>query len=309
MYKVVISIVIGTLNQKNVLQKTLLSLFEQTVADDLYEVIVVDSSSTDGTEQMIRSLNPTCDLNYIRQPNMGKGAARNRGIKEAKGDIVIITDSDMIADARLIEEHLLVQSRFKNVVCEGLTYNFKDVKKGFKAKGNLEPYIKEKIKPMKKLRWSYFLTGNLSAKKKTLIDAGLFDEEFTGYGWEDIELGYRIHNAKIPIIYLPSAINFHWHPVSEAETVNRKYNMGKSAARFYLKHRNFEIKMFLGLNPLAMLIYRTIARSKFLKDFIIKKANRSLFKRFFKYILHEYVYRAGMMDGIRELTMEKKAHA
>ncbi|MBU0686811.1 MAG: glycosyltransferase [Candidatus Margulisbacteria bacterium] len=305
MYKVVVSVVIGTYNQKEVLRKTLRSLFEQSIAYDLYEVIVVDSSSTDGTEEMIRSLNPHCDLEYIKQPNLGKGAARNRGIKEAKGDIIIITDADIIANDRLVEEHLLIQTKYKNVITEGLEYNFKNIKGNLKDPNNLEPYIKEKIKPLQKIRWSYFLTGNLGAKKKTLLEAGLFDEDFTGYGWEDIELGYRIHKMGVPIIYLPTAINYHYHPVSDEETVNRKYNMGKSAARFYLKHPNFEIKMFLGLNPLAMFIFRIMTKSKFFRDLVFKKANLKKPKRFYTYLMHEYVYRTGIMDGIKELTGTK----
>jgi glycosyltransferase involved in cell wall biosynthesis len=305
MYKVALSVVIGTYNQCAVLRDTLLSLFDQTVAYDLYEIIVVDSSSGDGTEDMVKSLNPTCDLAYIKVPNLGKAAARNRGLVAAKGDIILITDADILADSRLVEEHLVIQSKYKNVAAEGLEYSLKNFSQNFKDPKNLLPYIKEKLKPCQKLRWSYFLTGNLSVKKQTLLDAGGFDENFTGYGWEDLELGYRLHKMKVPLVYLPDAINYHWHPVSDHDYLNRKYSMGKSAAYFYLKHRNFEIKMFLGLNPLAMFIFRIIHRSKFLKDLIIKRSQAKSHRGFWGYLLQEYIYRTGIMDGLKELAVTR----
>jgi len=48
-----ISVVIGTYNQKDVLHKTLESLFHQTLSPELYEIQLVDSSSNDGTQQMV----------------------------------------------------------------------------------------------------------------------------------------------------------------------------------------------------------------------------------------------------------------
>ncbi|MFA4858474.1 MAG: glycosyltransferase [Candidatus Margulisiibacteriota bacterium] len=302
---IAISIVIGTFNQRETLNQTLLSLFDQTVSEDIYEIIVVDSESSDGTEAMIRSLNPPCDLEYIRQPNLGKAAARNRGIRAASGSIIIITDADMLADEKLIEEHLLVQSKYKNLAAEGLTYNLKSFGPDFKNPKNIDPYIKEKLKPLQKIRWSYFLTGNLSAKKQTLLDAGLFDENFTGYGWEDIELGYRLKQMKVPLVYLPAAQNYHWHPVTKEENLERKLNTGKSAAYFYQKHTNFEIKMFLGMNPLAMFIFKLIDRSRLLKSLLIKNSQAGWLKRLCRYLLEEYTYRLGLMEELKNKKAAK----
>lgn len=196
---------------------------------------------------MVEELAPTCRLNYLRVEDRGKAAARNLGIKSAKGDIVLLTDADIVADQKLLEEHLLAHEKNKNASFEGLEVDTDG-----------KPYIKARLRPFQKLKWAYFLTGNVSIRKEQLIEAGLFDENFKGYGWEDIELGYRLHHIKIPLYYLPSAINYHYHPVSYEDKVKRKFEEGKSAALFYKKHPNFEIKMFLGMNPLAMGIYHFI---------------------------------------------------
>ncbi|NQU17547.1 MAG: glycosyltransferase [Candidatus Saganbacteria bacterium] len=294
-----ISVIIGTYNQKEPLKLVLESFSKQTINPSEFEVIVVDSFSNDGTDAMIESLGPhPFPLNYIRQENNGKTAARNRGIKEAKGEIILLTDSDMIADPNLVEEHLKAHQENQNASFEGTTYNFKHQTSNFKINpksqipnDQIEPYIKQRLRPGQRLKWSYFLSGNLSIKKETIIKAGMFDEDFKSYGWEDIELGYRLHKMKVPLFYLPSAKNYHYHFVTDTDMVKRKYNMGKSAAIFYKKHPNFEIKMYLGMNPVAMFVYNYIKKRPNLLKKITKRAKSS---KFYQYLLEEYSYRLGL---------------
>ncbi|MGB9613842.1 MAG: glycosyltransferase family 2 protein, partial [Candidatus Margulisiibacteriota bacterium] len=276
----ILSVVIGTHNQKEVLKKTLTSLFNQTLSAERYEIQLVDSSSIDGTDKMVEELKPTCRFDYHRVENRGKAAARNLGIKWAKGEIIFLTDADMVADPKLLEEHLLAHQKKPGASFEGLTINL-----------NGKPYIHARLKPGQKLKWAYFLTGNLSVAKGLLIEAGLFDENFTGYGWEDLELGYRLHQMKVPLYYLPSAINHHYHPVTTEDLFQRKFEMGKSAALFYRKHPNFEIKMFLGMNPLALGIYHFLKKHPHLLEKIKSKAHTCTFAR---YLFEEYQYHLGL---------------
>jgi GT2 family glycosyltransferase len=282
-----ISVVIGTYNQSHILKKALESLFHQTLSPELYEIQVIDSSSLDDTKKMVEGLKPTCRFNYQVAPNKGKTAARNLGIKLAKGEIIFLTDADMVAEPKLLETHYLAQEKKPNASFEGLTIN-----------PDGKPYIKAWLWPGKKLKWAYFLTGNLSIKKTTIVEAGLFDENFRGYGWEDIELGYRLSQMGVPLRYLPDAVNHHHHPVSAEDLVERKYQMGKSAALFYKKHPNFWIRMFLGMNPLAMGIFHIIKKRPSLLEAIGRRAHRS---GFYAYLLEEYQYRLGLEDGLSSL--------
>ena len=84
-----ISVVIPTYNRLAYLQQALESVLSQTRMPD--EIIVVDDGSTDHTKREIGSRG---DLLYVRQENLGAAAARNRGIREAKGDWVAFLDSD-----------------------------------------------------------------------------------------------------------------------------------------------------------------------------------------------------------------------
>lgn len=75
------------------------------------EVIIVDDCSTDDTVQAIETYrldNPELDIQFYKQEkNQGKGAALHRGIKEAKGEYLIIQDADLEYDPN--EYNLLLQ--------------------------------------------------------------------------------------------------------------------------------------------------------------------------------------------------------
>lgn len=86
-----VTVVIPSYNRMHTLSRALDSVFAQTASMTL-EVIVVDDGSTDGTQQLVESRYP--QLVYIQQANQGVSAARNTGIKRARGDWVAFLDSD-----------------------------------------------------------------------------------------------------------------------------------------------------------------------------------------------------------------------
>lgn len=84
------SVVIPTYNRADLLRETLDSIFAQSFTD--YEVIVVDDGSTDGTESVIQSYGDR--IRFLRQQNLGPGAARNLGLRHSTGHYVAFLDSD-----------------------------------------------------------------------------------------------------------------------------------------------------------------------------------------------------------------------
>ena len=80
--------------------------------------------------------------------------------------------------------------------------------------------------------WYYFLTGNISFPKALFEEEQGFSEDFLNYGWEDLELGYRFKKRNIPLYYLTTAVNYHYHVITDKEKSERKLNMGQSAQIF-----------------------------------------------------------------------------
>jgi glycosyltransferase involved in cell wall biosynthesis len=85
-----VSIVIPTYNRAHVIPRTLENVFRQTYSN--LEIIVVDDGSTDDTQAVLAQFSQR--IRIVRQQNGGPGSARNRGIKEAKGEFLAFQDSD-----------------------------------------------------------------------------------------------------------------------------------------------------------------------------------------------------------------------
>lgn len=92
-----ISVIIPTYNEKDVLEQCIESLGAQTNSN--FEIIVVDDGSTDGTLAILENLSKTLrNFKFIKQAHKGAGAARNNGAKTAKGSILVFVDADMTFD-------------------------------------------------------------------------------------------------------------------------------------------------------------------------------------------------------------------
>ena len=101
-----ISVIIPTWNRRELLRRTVESFFDQTLAPERFEVIVVDDGSTDGTDTMVRELQSTApfSLSYRRMSrNGGPVLARNDGAAHARARILAFTDSDCEASKQWLE--------------------------------------------------------------------------------------------------------------------------------------------------------------------------------------------------------------
>jgi glycosyltransferase involved in cell wall biosynthesis len=85
------SVIIPTYNRASFLVKTIDSVLVQTETN--FELIVVDDGSTDNTEALVAAIKDD-RIRYIKQANSERGAARNKGVKEARGSYIYFLDSD-----------------------------------------------------------------------------------------------------------------------------------------------------------------------------------------------------------------------
>lgn len=254
-----ISVVIPTFNRRETLEKVLPLLARQTLPASEYELLLCDSGSTDGTLELVAEL-AIPNLRHIRPAeNRGRSGARNAGIREATGDLVLFTDADILATPTLLEEHLKLHREKPRSAMVGLEVQV----------ASLEEYEAVKDDPCgkgrhlhgaegKPMTWLFFLTGNASVSRQALLDAGMFDESFTNYGHEDLELGYRLQKGGCRILYNPRAVNFHWHPVAFGNRCDNKRHSGVATRRFYNKHRDSSILLRLGINPLSLALHSLV---------------------------------------------------
>ncbi|WP_139207666.1 glycosyltransferase [Bacillus sp. 71mf] len=100
-----LSLIVPTYNREKYLTKALLSFLNQSLSPDKYEILIIDNNSTDQTALTVRKImeSATVSWKYLKEMKQGLHYVRNKGILEAKGDIVIFGDDDIIASSNWLE--------------------------------------------------------------------------------------------------------------------------------------------------------------------------------------------------------------
>jgi len=207
----VLSIVIPSYRDPECLELTLRSLTRQTVPADGFEVVVVRDGPAPGYEP-IDSFQRQLDLSVVTLPQRrGRAAARNAGIQRASGATVLFLDSDSYAAPDLVARHRQAHDAGDPRVLIGLRYEIGWPQLGAVLRGEspaadmldavecrdlrFPPGGPESARPaLRAAPWMFAYTHNVSVSRKLLIATGGFDEEFgTRWGWEDLELFYRVY--------------------------------------------------------------------------------------------------------------------
>lgn len=240
-FKYKISVIIPTFNRIKILKKCIEALENQTLAKNIYEVIIIDDGSTDETERVMSDFQTALNFSYIRQSNSGPGAARNKGIKAAQGKYVLIINDDTIASDSLLEEHLLYQQRYsgkKFAILGTFDYVESALEHPFTYFLSKYPLIFDYsvMESGKVYGYKHFITCNISIERKALLDAGLFDEDFSEPMCEDTELGYRLQKMGYSVLYLPDLKSKHDHILTVENFRNRQLMNGRNTVLLVKKH-------------------------------------------------------------------------
>lgn len=205
-----ISVVIPVYNQINSLCKVLNAFETQNYNKKLYEIIVVDDGSTDGLKDISYFNIGKLNIKIIHQENKGRSAARNTGIKESKGDIIIFCDADRVPEVNFIKQHEKCYINGADIVI-GASYDYfgrSDLMmintetdwRAINKFSRLPTYFKnisriydKTGKTESKIVWLSFLVGNSSVKKGIIESVGGFDESYKEWGFEHFELAYRLY--------------------------------------------------------------------------------------------------------------------
>ncbi len=91
-----VSVVISTFNRLALLEELLDALGRQTLGARHFEVVVVDDGSREPVAPALKTRTDRFALKVLTQANAGAAAARHAGIMQARGEVVVITDDDML---------------------------------------------------------------------------------------------------------------------------------------------------------------------------------------------------------------------
>jgi len=235
-----ITVQLCTFNRRQLLGRVLDALFHQDIDPDTYEVILVDDGSDDGTyEDVIARLSPPCAFHVVRQSNAGLARGRNVGLERARGDIILFMDDDVLATPSLLRAHLNFHHAHPKSICRGVAINVRSFERLPAPSYSLLDYS-----------GAYFWTTNVSAPLALIDQAGRFDERFREYGWEDLELGFRLRRMHVPSLLARDAVVYHHKPPLAPEQFSRVARQARAQARtarlFLEKHPHWRIALATG---------------------------------------------------------------
>ena len=167
-----------------------------------FEVIVVDQSLyvPDAVKRLIQAGGRP--LNYIQLSSPNLPAARNVGVRAAKGEIIVFIDDDVVIRPDYVSSHA---KHFSDPAVGGVT--------GFTLSANgARPDLESTLKHYGvKQRFadgtalvSWIVGCNASYRSRSIIEAGMCDERFTGTAWcEDVDLAVRVEHAGYKLLFDP----------------------------------------------------------------------------------------------------------
>jgi glycosyltransferase involved in cell wall biosynthesis len=259
-----VSIVVPSYNREEELVHTLECILNQE-CDFNYEIILIDQTKdhNNNTKLFLDSIKNR--VNYIFQETPSITVARNIGIKNSKGDLIIFIDDDITCDKNFINHHYETYKQGYDVIqgriIEDDGENDIDTKPlwlypWIKYKGSNNCEIKAKTN---------VITGcNFSISRKVVDKVGYFDERFQKISIrEDTDYGYRSYKAGLRMIFEPKALVFHHRSSGGVETGIKNHYFDNS---YYYCEFLFAKKHF---NKIFRFVY-------FLRLYIIAK--RKLYK-------------------------------
>jgi glycosyltransferase involved in cell wall biosynthesis len=304
--RIELSVVIPSYNNRNYLLSTLNHLLRQNIEAEVFEVIIVDDGSTDGTQSAItgflRNYENKFNVKYLHFPRtrtrtMGDGqfragVARNLGVKNAVGELLVFLDSDILTPpdylAGLVEAHAewdLVQTErvyLKRSVCtESIAYEEVDFENDtYIPAGNYwEDFYRCEI-PWNQIPfgWKYVCTYGLSVRREVFKSLGWFKKNYIFYGFEDTDFGYRAMKAGLKFYRSDIKCLHLYHETERSEFSNSeywRYQLLKKSART-LFHNQLDPLIYehfkryvddgLDFNELAFRLKRLLAPSSYIKE-------------------------------------------
>jgi cellulose synthase/poly-beta-1,6-N-acetylglucosamine synthase-like glycosyltransferase len=226
-----VSVVIPAYNAQETIGDCVHSLLGSALPREQFEILVVDNGSRDRTPAILASYG--AELRVLHEPRRGAAAARNRGLRHARGACVAFLDADSTADPRWLPEilpplddpsvgivggRILAQRPCNSIAAFGERIH------------DAELAINVSQPP-------YVATGNWASRLAVLREVGFFDESLLRS--QDVDLSYRIVQAGYRLVYAPDAVVYHLNECTLLGLFREGALHGYHSLPVSRKHRQF----------------------------------------------------------------------
>lgn len=260
-------------NRVDLLARTVAALIPQTYPSALMEVVVGDDGSDEDVETAIAGFRDRLRITVQRRERSGYGAgqARNMAARSTDAEVLVFIDADCLPDNNLVAAHADWHHKAENLVVIGSRhgldtsdFNLEHLASGRaplrrSAFGTDEPSPKD-LRPRDHRdvlhrrtadqrhgdeAFRSLVSSNFSIRRDRFFEVGGFDESFSRWGGEDVELGWRCQTAGLFIVAADDAVCFHqtqddlWDETGreDSKSLNAGVIQNKIPHSFYRKYR------------------------------------------------------------------------
>lgn len=234
--QVEVDIVVSHFNQHEALKLSLHALAEQSYPPELINVIVADDGSAEAPT--VPQSHPFGSYEVALQQDQGfrLAAVRNLGASRGTSPVIIFLDCDVIPSRGWLEKHMIWHRKSQEAVTFGKTlYVDSDTVSFENQTGRAPTHVLGHL-----LRTNNFLSGhddlfyaaaggNLGVSRALFVECGGFDEDFSEWGGEDLDLTFRLFTVGADLIPAKEAVAYHLGPGTSQSS-------GPSEQRTYLGH-------------------------------------------------------------------------
>jgi len=266
-----LSVILATYNRgaSGVLRQTLTHLGNQSLGGDSYEIIVIDDASPDNTRELVLEMAKTmpCEVKYLtHSENRGPGFTQNQGIREARGQYLLLMADDIYMSKDALAQHLRSHEEHPgdDVAILGDVRPSPDAQTSVFMR-NFDPFrFQELCAGLDQLPYYMFGACNISLSTKFMLEHGMFLEH-RGRGGaaahEDMEIGYRMNRKGLRIYFNKDAWAHHYHIYTLDSAIKRMYERGLNWDEFrqYMPDPEFLVLSHL-LNKKTFAEYRRVLR-------------------------------------------------
>ena len=221
-----ISVIIPTYNRIKLLPDVVDSWREVHAYTKIpYEIIFSDDGSEDGSAEFLESIGDL-PIKVLRNAHGGASSARNAAIRFATGERLLIIGDDIFPDPEILNVHAQLGAELGDMVATLGTVDWHEdlpinhLMHHITEVGN-EQFSYNRLQDGAYVDFRHFYTCNICVPRHFFAaEQVVFDERFNEYGFEDIELGYRLALRGLKIYFTTAATGEHFHPYNTAQLLS-----------------------------------------------------------------------------------------
>lgn len=210
-------------------------LARQTLTD--FEVVVVVDGDIDDTAGMLGRDYPHVQV-IVFPENRGRAAALSAGFAAARGEILIRSDDDLEPRRDFVASHVAAHADGPGGaigMCANVYLNNNPYSRSYGVDRDVL-LRKAAVAADPAVNWRYW-GGNVSVPRDVYAQIGEYDTDYVGYGYEDTDWGWRLHEAGFPIVVRPELEVLHHGAAVTAEIrTQRAFASGMARHLFESKH-------------------------------------------------------------------------